>query len=189
MHKRTNINRDKHILIIVARICLLLATSVMLVACGGGEFEDLQQYVSEVKSRPGAKIPRLPEAKPYERFLYEDADLRDPFKPTIKASSAAIGGNQLINNIRPNTSRDAEALEQFPLDTLRMVGSLNQNKEKWGIVKTTDGYIYRVKTGNHVGKNFGKITRISDSEIKILEIISDGMGGWLEREAALKISE
>ena len=185
MHKRINTNKDTHILSVVVKTCLLLMAAMMLIACGGGEFEDLQQYVSEVKSRPGAKIPGLPEAKPYERFLYEDADLRDPFKPTVKASAAAAGGNQLVNNIRPNTNRDTEALEQFPLDALRMVGSLNQNQEKWGIVKTTDGYIYRVKTGNHVGKNFGKITRISDSEIQILEIISDGMGGWLEREAAL----
>lgn len=171
------------------RNVLLAMIAVMLSACGGGDFEDLQTYVKDVKSRPGGGIPGLPEAKPYERFLYQDADLRDPFKPTIKSAASPQGGSQLVNQIRPNTNRDTEALEQFPLDTLRMVGSLNQNAEKWGIVKTTDGHIYRVKKGNHVGKNFGEITKITDSEIQIIEIISDGMGGWLERDAALKISE
>jgi len=158
-----------------------------LVSCGGADYEDLQQYINEVKSRPGTPIAGLPEAKPYERFLYEDADLRDPFRPTVKA--VALRSNGGGSKLRPNTNREAEALEQFPLDALRMSGSLEQNKIKWGIVKTQDGFIYRVKVGNHLGKNFGKITSITDSEIKILEIISDGMGGWLERTAALKIDE
>lgn len=172
------------------KICLNILFTIIaisLTACGSGEFQDLQQYIKEVKSRSGDPIPDLPEAKPYERFLYEDADLRDPFKPTIKLATNT--GSSFVNQLRPNTNRDAEALEQFPLDTLRMVGSLKQDDEKWGVVKTTDGFIYRVKRGNHVGKNFGKITRITDDEIEILEIISDGMGGWIERQAALKISE
>ena len=166
---------------------LIVGFVLTLMECSSSEFEDLQQYINEVKSRPGAKIAGLPEAKPYERFLYQDVDLRDPFKPTVKVSAkaGATGANQL----RPNTGRDSEALENFPLDALRMVGSLKQNNEKWGILKTTDGFIYRVKKGNHVGKNFGKITQILDTEIRITEIISDGMGGWLERQAALKISE
>ena len=166
---------------------LIVGFVLTLMACSSSEFEDLQQYIKEVKSRPGAPIAGLPEAKPYERFLYQDADLRDPFKRTIKVSANA--GASSANQLRPNIGRDSEALENFPLDTLRMVGSLKQDNQKWGIVKTTDGFIYRVKKGNHVGKNFGKITRISDTEIQITEIISDGMGGWLERQAALKISE
>lgn len=172
----------------VKNICnyLIVVLAFGLTACGDADYEDLQQYVNEVKSRPGAAIASFPEAKPYARFLYEDVDLRDPFKPTTKVVARRGGfGNQL----RPNTSREVEALEQYPLDTLRMSGSLEQDNTKWGIVKTTDGFIYRVKVGNHLGKNFGKITRITDSEIQILEIISDGMGGWLERQAALKISE
>ncbi len=166
---------------------LIVGFVLTLMACSSSEFEDLQQYIKEVKSRPGAPIAGLPEAKPYERFLYQDGDLRDPFKPTIKATAKA--GPSGANQLRPNIGRDSEALESFPLDALRMVGSLKQDNQKWGIVKTTDGFIYRVKRGNHVGKNFGKITQITDSEIKITEIISDGMGGWLERQAALKISE
>jgi len=167
-------------------IIVILFVAIVMTACGGGEFEDLQQFITEVKSRPGTPIPGLPEAKPYERFLYEDADLRDPFKPTVKVTARRGSG---VGQLRPNTNREAEALEQFPLDSLRMSGSLQQNAIKWGIVKTTDGFIYRVKIGNHLGKNFGKITRITDTEIQILEIISDGLGGWLERRAALKISE
>jgi len=160
--------------------------ALILAACGTGEFEDLQQYVKQVKSRPGSPIAGLPEAKPYDRFLYEDMDLRDPFRPTVQATARSSSG---LNKLRPNINRDSEVLENFSLDTLKMVGSLKQDNQKWGIVMTADGFIHRVKRGSHVGKNFGKITRITDSEIKITEIISDGMGGWLERQAALKISE
>ena len=125
--------------------------------------------------------------KTFASFLYNDAELREPFKPIVKAleNIAPTAANQL----RPDTNREREVLEQFALDTLRMVGSLKQNAEKWAIVKTSDGFIYRVKVGHHIGKNFGKIIRITDTQVDITEIVNDGLGGWLERQASLKISE
>lgn len=163
----------------------LIVGLTTLAGCGTGELSDLNNYVKEVKARPGGRIEPLPEIKPYDRFLYRDADLRDPFKPVIKASVAGTMTNQLM----PNMNRDKEALEDFPLDTLRMVGSLDKGKEKWAIVKSSDGLIYRIKVGNHVGKNFGEVKAITDDRVMITEIIPDGFGGWIEREAQLVISE
>ena len=169
----------------IALSSLMLCCSFALVSCSGDKLNDLKQYVSEVKARPGSGVAPLPEAKPYEKFIYLDADLRDPFKPVVRAQASSTITNQLM----PNMSRDKEVLEEFPLDTLRMVGSLDKDNAKWAILKTTEGFIYRVKVGSHIGKNFGKITGISDTEIQIVEIVPDGFGGWMEREASLVIED
>lgn len=166
-----------------------LALSLLLAACANDKFEDLNEYVKEVQSRPGIPIAPLPEIKPYERFVYRDENLRDPFRPAVKAPPPSASSSNSRSKLRPNIDRNREALEQYSLDTLKMVGSLNKDKDKWAIVKTSDGLIYRVKAGNHIGKNFGEITRITDKQIDITEIISDGLGSWIERQATLKISQ
>ena len=166
-----------------------LALSLFLTACANDKFEDLNEYVKEVQARPGIPIAPLPEIKPYERFVYHDENLRDPFRPAAKAPAPNASSSGSRSKLRPNIDRNREALEQHSLDSLKMVGSLNKDKDKWAIVKTSDGLIYRVKTGNHIGKSFGEITRITDKQIDITEIISDGLGSWIERQATLKISQ
>ncbi len=167
----------------------LLALSLLLAACANDKFEDLNDYIKEVQARPGVPIAPLPEIKPYERFVYRDENLRDPFRPAVKAQAPAAQARGSKSKLRPNIDRNREALEQYSLDALKMVGSLNKDKDKWAIVKTSDGLIFRVKSGNHIGKNFGEITRITDKQIDITEIISDGLGSWIERQATLKISQ
>jgi len=166
-----------------------LALSVLLAACANDTFEDLNQYIKEVQARAGTPIAPLPDIKPYERFVYRDENLRDPFRPAAKAPAPSAAASGSKSKLRPNIDRNREALEQYSLDTLKMVGSLNKDKDKWAIVKTSDGLIYRVKAGNHIGKNFGEITRITDKQVDITEIISDGLGSWIERQATLKISQ
>ena len=166
-----------------------LALSLLLVACAGDKFDDLNEYIKEVQARAGAPIAALPDIKPYDRFIYRDENLRDPFRPAAKAPAPVAAGSGSKSKLRPNIDRNREALEQYSLDAMKMVGSLNKDKDKWAIVKTADGLIYRVKTGNHIGKNFGEITRITDKQVDITEIISDGLGSWIERQATLKISQ
>jgi type IV pilus assembly protein PilP len=166
-----------------------LALSLLLAACANDKFEDLNQYIKEVQARAGTPIAPLPDIKPYERFVYRDENLRDPFRPATKAPAPAAAAAGSKSKLRPNIDRNREALEQYTLDTLKMVGSLNKDKDKWAIIKTSDGLIYRVKAGNHIGKNFGEITRITDKQVDITEIISDGLGSWIERQATLKISQ
>lgn len=169
-----------------AKIVLLTISTALLSACGSGEFSDLQQWIDTEKAKPPGKIAALPELKPYERFLYRDADLRDPFKPVLKAVAPSNAGSALISQ---HNTREKEPLEEYPLDTLRMVGSLDKGAEKWAIVKSSEGLIYRVKEGQHVGKNFGEVISITDNTVVINEVISDGFGGWIEREAQLVIEE
>jgi type IV pilus assembly protein PilP len=171
---------------LTARKGLLLAIAAAgLVACGAG-MDDLDSYINEVKARPGGRIEPLPEITPYEVFTYvADAQgMRSPFVPdTPQAAGPAAGGTS------PDPDRPAEFLESFPLDTLRMVGTLDINQTVYGLVQTSDGLIHRVVPGNYMGQNDGRITEITESEIVLVEIISDGIGGYIERDAAIGLSD
>ena len=165
---------------------ILLVAMAGLAACGGDN-DDLDQYINEVKSRPGGRIDPLPEITPYEVFTYvADAQgVRSPFVPdTPQASTTGVGGG-----IRPDSDRSREFLEGFPLDTLRMVGTLYIGDTMYGLVQTSDGLIHRVVPGNYLGQNDGRINDIDESEIDLIEIISDGIGGYIERDAAISLSD
>ena len=167
------------------RYGLVLLATAGLVACGG-DMDDLDQYINETKARPGGRIEPLPEITPYEVFTYmaDKQGLRSPFVPdTPQATGSAAGG------ARPDPDRSREYLESFPLDTLGMVGTLHIGETLYGLVQTSDGLIHRVVPGNYMGQNDGRITTISESEISLVEIISDGIGGYIERDAAISLSD
>ena len=165
---------------------LMVLTAGLVSACGG-DMDDLDRYINEIKARPGGRIEPLPEIKPYEVFTYTaDAEgFRSPFVPD--APQAAAGGS--INDTRPDPDRSREYLESFPLDSLRMVGTLELGGTNYGLVQTSDGLIHRVVPGNYIGQNDGRIVRVTESEIELVEIISDGIGGYLEREAAISLAD
>lgn len=167
-------------------VVVMLAAGLVLAACGS-DMDDLDQYINEIKARPGGRIEPLPEITPYEVFSYT-ADVegfRSPFVPDSPqvASGSADGGT------RPDETRSREFLESFPLDTLRMVGTLQLGDTNFGLVQTSDGLVHRVVAGNYMGQNDGRIVAIRDSEIELIEIISDGIGGYLEREAAVALAD
>ena len=164
----------------------LVLVAVLGVAACSGNMNDLDQYINEVKARPGGRIEPLPEVTPYEVFTYiADAQgLRSPFRPdTPQSTGAAAGG------ARPDPERSREYLEGFPLDTLGMVGTLYIGETMYALVQTSDGLIHRVVPGNYMGQNDGRITDISESEVTLVEIISDGIGGYIERDAAVSLSD
>ena len=166
---------------------LLLTLAMLGLAACGGDNDDLDQYINEVKSRPGGRIEPLPEITPYEVFRYvADAEgVRSPFVPdTPQITTSGAGGG-----IRPDSDRSREFLEGFPLDTLRMVGTLHIAETMYGLVQTSDGLIHRVVPGNYLGQNDGRINKIDESEIELVEIISDGIGGYIERDAAVSLSD
>jgi type IV pilus assembly protein PilP len=164
---------------------ILVLSTVGLAACGGN-MDDLEQYIDQIKARPGGRIDPLPEITPYEVFAYiaDKQGLRSPFVPdTPQGGGAAAGGT------RPDPDRSREYLESFSLDTLGMVGTMYIGETMYGLVQTSDGLIHRVVPGNYMGQNDGRITEISESEITLVEIISDGIGGYIERDAAVGLSD
>jgi len=165
-----------------ARIALLASTLALLGGCGGA-LDELQAQIDEVKSAPGTGIEPLPEVKPYETFDYAAADQRSPFEPGMSVNANAP------NAIRPDSNRPREFLEQFSLDTLRMVGTVKLNGRLFGLVQTRDGLVHRVLPGNHMGQADGRVSAIEEGKISLTEIVPDGMGGFVERPAALALSE
>ncbi len=165
----------------------LLASLLFLAACSGQQHGDLVDYVKKVKARPGAPIKPLPEVKPYETFAYVDEDRRDPFSQYIEEIRTA---EQQDSGIRPDIQRKREALEEFPLDSLKYVGTLEKKGIVWALVSAPDSTVYRVQVGNYIGTNYGQILEITETEIKLKEIIPNGAtGGWVDRLASLSLEE
>jgi len=156
-----------------------------LSACGGAN-SDLSAYIDEVKARPGGRIDALPPVEPAPTFVYEPGTRRSPFQPDAPQRRLSNDPNAVEG---PDRNRPREFLEQFPLDTLRMVGTLADRRASFGLVQTSDGLVHRIAVGNHMGQNYGRVVSISDSEIQLVEIISDGLGGYLERPAAIGLSD
>ncbi len=170
---------------LIIKNALIVALSAFLLSACAGDMDDLDEYVNKIKARPGGRIEPLPEITPYEVFTYvADAQgMRSPFVPDTPQASGAGGG------ARPDLDRSREYLESFPLDSLGMVGTLYIGETMYGLVQTSDGLIHRVVPGNYIGQNDGRITEISESAIDLIEIISDGIGGYIERDAAVGLSD
>lgn len=172
-----------------ARRLLPVALCLLLVGCGGDSMGDLRNYVKDVLARKSTKVEPLPEFKRYETYAYQSSDAVDPFQPFFQDSRAAVAKTQPDNGIRPDPNRNKEELEAFPLDSLRMVGTLEQGETVWGIIKDPQGVVHRVQVGNYMGQNYGKIMDIQEDRIELLEIVPDGQGGWMENQAALALAE
>ena len=170
---------------LVASACLL-----MLAGCGD-RMGDLRQYANQVKARKGGRIEPLPQIKPFETYTYADQNERSPFTQGAPLLNSASGSakSASTSGLHPDFNRNREYLEQFPLDGLKMVGTLTVGGTLYGLVLDSDKILHRVVVGNHMGQNFGKIVSITDSEIKLQEIVPDGQGGWSERITSVTLSE
>lgn len=164
------------------RITAIFAVFTLLTGCSD-DMSTLRQQVNEIKNRPGERIEPLPEIKPYDAFKYDPQSLRSPFVPSVSVRAG------LANSVRPDVQRPREFLEQFPLDTLQMVGTLQLQGRLYGLVQGKDGLVHRVQAGNFVGQNDGRITSIANSKISVVELVPDGIGGYIERPAALSLKE
>lgn len=160
--------------------CALACVAIIGVAGCTSADSDLEQFIQQTEQQPGGRVEPLPEIKPYETFVYDDQGLRSPFVPS-QASS--------FNSVRPDAKRPREFLEQFSLDTLKMVGTIRVAGTMYGLVQTKDGIVHRVTTGNYMGQNDGRISAISPSRIDVSEIVPDGLGGYMKRPAALGLSQ
>ena len=166
------------------RYLIPVVACALLAACSGEQHSDLRSFVKASDDLPRGRIPPLPEVTPYQPTEYAAFDLTDPFKPRKiePPKNAQTGG------IQPDPNRRREPLEAYPLEALKMVGMLKQ-KEFFGLVRTPDNNIFQVKAGNYLGQNFGRITAVSDSSIKLKEIVQDSNGNWEEKEQTLLLQE
>ncbi|WAJ38129.1 type 4a pilus biogenesis lipoprotein PilP [Pseudomonas sp. GOM7] len=169
-----------------SRLALLVGFSV-LAGCGASsDFSDLRTYMDEVRARPKGSIEPLPTFQPYESFTYRAASLRSPFQPPIKID--VVARQKGSKEIKPDESRVKQFLEGFNIETFEMVGTLRNDHELFALVSGAGG-VHRVKVGDYLGRNNGKIIAIDDSKIEVMEIVPDGEGGWLERPRSLPLKE
>ncbi|MBU2569356.1 MAG: pilus assembly protein PilP [Gammaproteobacteria bacterium] len=168
---------------------LSLLSLFLLNACSSDDKSDLVQYINQVKARPKTQIEPLPEIKVIEPFIFKPSGLRDPFRPIEKAAEAELVDIGPGRGIRPDPTRRKEQLETYSLDSLRMAGTITKDTVLWGLVKAGDGTIHRVREGNYMGKNHGKIIRINEDKIELMEIVPDKPGTWREQQTSLALSE
>ncbi len=148
------------------------------------EVSDLQSFIAQTKSAHVGTVKPIPQFKPYESFSYSATELRDPFVATVDIDDNETTKTSLLN---PDTSRPRQPLEVFPLDSLSMVGTLEQNEQHWGLIKDPQNTVHRVQLGNYMGQSEGRITEINESAISLIEIVPDGIGSYIERNASIAI--
>jgi len=168
---------------------LFALLACLLSGCGSDDFSDLNKYIQEVKARPKGAIEPLPETKVVESFVFNPEGLRDPFRATEKSNDDNNLDLTGVSGIKPDTERRKEELEAYTLDSLRMMGTLRDQKGLWGLIKAKDGTVHSVQVGNHLGQNYGKITRILEDKIELMEIVPDKPGTWREQQATLALAE
>ncbi len=170
------------------RLLSVCSTLVLLAGCSsGGEHSDLYQYMDKVRKEPRGEIEPLPSFRAYKSFDYAAIAMRSPFDaPVIIGEKQRVVGR---STVKPDENRRKEYLEGFNFAALSLVGSLSRDGNDWSLINDGEGGIHRVKVGNYLGKNHGRIVDMSPINVDVIEIVPDGKGGWLERPRSLALKE
>jgi len=167
---------------LASRLACLAIVLVVLGGCAPGS--DLRDWVTKEKAKKGAPLDPLPVIKTFETFEYKDQDLRDPFNVSAEEQEQSAS-----NGPHPDQDRAREPLEAFPLDGLKMSGTMGLAKSIEGLVRDPDGVVHRVHVGNYLGQNYGRITGINEDHIDLVELVPNGSGGWMERQATIALGD
>jgi type IV pilus assembly protein PilP len=176
---------------IAPRITHLIICSTLLigmVGCGDGGVQEVKQWMDETRQQTKVSIPKLSEPKKFTPFAYADKDNIDPFNPNKLAVAFAKLQSKSTSALAPDMDRRREPLESYPLDSLKMVGTLQKTGLSYALI-LADKTVYQAKVGNYIGQNFGMVTQISETEVELKEVIQDASGEWVERKAKLELQE
>lgn len=170
-------------LLLRIRYVLVLLLTLTFLGCAEKRMDDLQRFVDNAYKDRKPRVDPLPRIKPHETFTYTASKLTDPFF----AGNLGLSKPILPNGTAPDLVRRKEPLEQYPLDSLRMVGTLSQGNTSWAVIRAPDGTIHRAQKGNYLGQNFGQIEKITSNKLLIVELIPGNNRNWVERETNLAI--
>ncbi len=165
----------------------LLFCVFFLASCGSDNFDDLHAFMAEVKATPGGRIEPVPTFAPYKPFDYSATSFRAPFDRPVVVKAEDIAASATVDP--PSTTRPKELLEQVSIESLRMVGTFEKDSQLWALLRDGQRNIYPVKNGNYIGRNHGKIVATSTTYIQVVEVISNGANGWVERPRVLELKE
>ncbi|GAB4393144.1 MAG: pilus assembly protein PilP [Gammaproteobacteria bacterium] len=170
---------------ILAKLWIAIIVVLLTAGCGSSdELAELNRYVRDVKERKPAKIEPAPSFKQYPKYTYPQEERRNPFAAT-KPTQLATNTN---NDTQPDLQRPKEPLEIFPLDALKMVGTLIEGEKVWALITTPDGNVVRVTVGNYLGKNYGHVDLITTKQIELTETLPDG-DGWRKQKNSIILVE
>ena len=175
----------------VRTFVLVAATALLLSGCIGSDQDELQQWMTEQRNQTKPKIEPISEPTKFVPQAYSQEAAVEPFSNQKLSIALKQDSNQATANaalIAPELARRREALEAFTLDAISMVGSLNKEGKPVALIRV-DNLLYQVRSGNYLGQNYGRITKISETEISLREIVQDASGEWIERTAALQLQE
>lgn len=166
-----------------AALCLV---AILPAGCGGGNpHADLDTFMAETKAKPSGRIEPIPPMKAYKPFTYSASGLRSPFVQPVEVREIAhLQGNKVV---KPDPNRPKEFLEQFSLDSLAMVGSLEIEGTRWALIRDTEGSVHRVRVGNYIGRNNGRIVESAENHVVVMEVVSTGEDAWVERPRTLEL--
>ena len=171
----------------IIRLIALTGSLVLLSACGAGDqYADIRSFMAEVENEPRGQIAPLPEFEPYQPFTYGSANLRSPFEPPV-VIPVLTEEQQVNRGVKPPVDHVKQYLERFNLASLVMVGSLEQDGATWALIEDAESGVHRVQVGDFMGTSWGQIESINDTRIDIIEIVSDGGGGWLKRPRTIEL--
>lgn len=174
----------------ILRLTLCVAAAALVAACSSSDEKQIQEWMAEVKASMKPTTQPVPEPKEFSPYVYEGRGSVDPFDPQkiVMAVARQQQARVSASAIKPDLERRRETLEGFPLDQIRMVGMMRQGGANVALLET-NGATHLVRVGNYVGQNFGLITRISETEVQLKEIVQDAAGEWVERPAKLELQE
>ena len=165
---------------------IVILTLLFIVQGCSNDISDVEQFVTSIKVTKGNDIESIPEPSTFIHFEYSAAFLRSPFdQPQQELTIDVI--TQSRDCLQPDVKRNKSVLEAYGLENLTMMGSLGLSKDLWALVKTANGEVYKVKKGNYIGLFHGQITRVSEQQIELMEVVPDGSGCWMERSNSLAL--
>lgn len=171
-----------------ANLALMLTLLSGLTGCGDGGVQEIKQWMDDVKRQTKMSIQPLSEPKKFTPFVYDAKNNVDPYSPGKLTGAFAKASAKANGALRPDLERRREALESYPLDTLKMVGTLAKPGLTYALLQA-DKSVFQVRVGNYIGQNLGRITRITETEVELKEIVQDASGEWVERDAKLELQE
>ncbi|WP_144823791.1 pilus assembly protein PilP [Marinobacter piscensis] len=162
----------------------------LLTACSQGNgYSDLDKFMADTRAKPRGHVEPLPEFSAYEAFSYSAADRRAPFEPPMDVQLTMVD-QKPVSDVEPNLDRPRQVLENFDLKNLGMVGTLQgAGGNLFALIRDNSGGVHRVRTGNYMGQNYGRVIGISEARVELIEIVPDGRGGWVERPRSLTLNE
>ncbi len=170
-----------------SRLVSVLFAAMLLTSCAGSDYEDIDEFMADVRAQPKPPIDPIPPVKRIPTFAYDSAALRAPFDRPLEQKPDMVVDSGDVEP--PDERRVKEHLEKFNLESLSMVGTMEQHDVLWILIQDSNGGVYRVKEGNYLGRNHGRIIEAEAGNVSVLEKVPNGRGSWFERPRTLKLRE